>query len=85
MVELFEHIFSPRNIIKGTIYLLLGVVFFVLSLKSIFKFNEWSVYTETNVVSQNEARFPAMTFCPLSNGYKEDVLKVLNYLEISLV
>ena len=55
---------------------ILGLVLFLLSLKSVLRYNEWPIYTETNIVNQNQARFPAMTFCPLSNGYKEDVLKV---------
>ena len=55
---------------------ILGLVLFLLSLKSVLRYNEWPIYTETNIVNQNQARLPAMTFCPLSNGYKEDVLKV---------
>ena len=55
---------------------ILGLVLFLLSLKSVLKYNEWPIYTETNIVNQNQARLPAMTFCPLSNGYKGDVLKV---------
>ena len=58
------------------VMLILGTVLFLLSLKSVLKYNEWPIYTETNIVNQNKARFPAMTFCPLSIGYKEDVLKV---------
>ena len=49
------------------------------ALKSVLRYNEWPIYTETNIVNQNKARFPAMTFCPLSNGYKKDVLKVISY------
>ena len=79
-MEVFSYcmsISSPKVLKKVIIYSLLGITYFVLSLKSILKFNEWSVYTETNVVPQNEVRFPAMTFCPLPNGYKQDVLKVI--------
>ena len=68
------------KILKTIIYVLLGVVIFILCIKSILKYNEWPVYTETNVVSQNEVRFPVMTFCPLKNGYKEDILKVIDIL-----
>ena len=55
---------------------ILGLVLFLLSLKSVLRYNEWPIYTETNIVNQNQARLPAMTFCPLSNGYKRNVLKV---------
>ena len=57
---------------------MLGMVLFLLSLKSVLRYNEWPIYTETNIVNQNEARFPAMTFCPLYHGYKKDVLKVIS-------
>ena len=69
------------KILKIILYVLvmfmLGLVLFVLCLKSILKYNEWPIYTETNIVNQNQARVPAMTFCSLSKGYKEDVLKVI--------
>lgn len=58
------------------VMIILGLVLFLLSLKSVLRYNEWPIYTETNIVNQNQARLPAMTFCPLSNGYKGDVLKV---------
>ena len=59
------------------VMLILGLVLFLLSLKSVLRYNEWPIYTETNIVNQNQARFPAMTFCPLYHGYKKDVLKVI--------
>ena len=72
---------TRTKIVKISVYvlvmLILGIMLFVLCLKSILKYNEWPIYTETNIVNQNEARFPAMTFCPLSAGYKQDVLKVI--------
>ena len=73
---------TPVKLLKIIIYILvmfiLGLVLFLLSLKSVLRYNEWPIYTETNIVNQNKARFPAMTFCPLSNGYKKDVLKVIS-------
>ena len=65
-----------RIIIYCLVMFMLGLVLFLLSLKSVLRYNEWPIYTETNIVNQNQARLPAMTFCPLSNGYKGDVLKV---------
>jgi hypothetical protein len=71
---------TPTKIVKLIFYvfvmLILAIILVLLCLKSILKYNEWPIYTETNIVGQNEARFPAMTFCPLSKGYKEDVLRV---------
>ena len=74
---------TRTKILKLSVYVLvmlfLRVILFILCLKSVLKYNEWPIYTETNIVNQNEARFPAMTFCPLTNGYKQDVLKVICY------
>ena len=71
---------TVTKLIKLIVYVfvmfILAIILFTLCLKSILKYNEWPIYTETNIVGQNEARFPAMTFCALPNGYKEDVLKV---------
>ena len=50
-----------------------------LIVTSIIVYNTWPIYTATNIIPQEEAKFPDLTFCSLSNGYKEQVLKV-NYL-----
>ena len=79
---------TGKEICKISIYVLvvvlLGIMLAVLCIKATLQYNEWPIYTETNIVQQNEARFPAMTFCPLSSGYKEDVLQVnsglINYV-----
>jgi len=34
-------------------------------------------YYSTKIVPQKEAAFPALTVCPLSDGYKKDVLAVM--------
>ena len=60
------------------VVLILGIILFWLCLKSILTYNQWPIYTETNIVSQHDAMFPSLTFCALSHGYKEDVLKVNN-------
>ena len=44
------------------------------------KFAKEPTYVETKLVPQQKALVPAMTFCPNSPGYKEDVLKVVLYL-----
>ena len=33
-------------------------------------------YIETKIVPQSSAIFPAMTICPVKNGYKQEVLQV---------
>ena len=33
-------------------------------------------YVSTHIVNQEKAQFPAITICPISKGYKEDVLLV---------
>ena len=33
-------------------------------------------YVSTHIVNQEKAQFPAITICPISKGYKEDVLQV---------
>ena len=45
-------------------------------INTLFKYNTWPIYTEVLVVPQNEAKYSAITMCPLSNGYKLDVLQV---------
>ena len=51
---------------------------FSMVLSSFLEYSRWPIYTETNITPQNEANFPAMTFCPAHDGYKEDVLRVRN-------
>ena len=40
-------------------------------------YSSWPIYTATSVIAQNEAQFPAVTFCGLLGGYKENVLRVI--------
>ena len=65
------------------IVLLLGSILFWLCLRSVLDYSKWPIYTETNIVSQNKAKFPSITFCALTNGYKEDVLKVTISFSVS--
>ena len=52
----------------------------VLIISTILEYSRWPIYTETNITPQNEANFPAMTFCPAHSGYKEHILKVFYIL-----
>ena len=54
----------------------------VLIISSILEYSRWPIYTETNITPQNEANFPAMTFCPAHSGYKEHILKVILHLTL---
>ena len=44
------------------------------------RYNKWPIYTEVNFIPQNRGKFPAVTICPISNGYKENVLQVIGLL-----
>ena len=44
---------------------------------SIIVYLEGPTYTETLLHNQEKTTFPEITICPLENGYKEDVLKVI--------
>ena len=48
-----------------------------LIISSILYYSSWPIYTATSVIAQNEAQFPAVTFCGLWGGYKENVLRVI--------
>ena len=50
---------------------LLGNIYSCLS-----RYMEEPTYIVTKVAPQHKALFPAMTICPLKNGYNEQILKV---------
>lgn len=54
---------------------LLGLLFTAI-INTFITYNKWPIYTEVLVVPQNEAKYPAITMCPISDGYKEHVLQV---------
>ena len=56
------------------IVLICAALYLIIS--SIVYYNTWPIYTSTEVIPQQEAQFPAVTFCNQANGYKENVLKV---------
>ena len=47
-----------------------------LIVSSIIVYNTWPIYTATNIIPQEKAQFPDLTFCSLSGGYKQHVLQV---------
>ena len=41
-------------------------------------------YVSTHIVNQEKAQFPAITICPISKGYKEDVLQVTAHFPLTI-
>ena len=52
------------------------VLLIAQTIQSVKVYMKGPTYTETLLQSQENTTFPALTICPLENGYKEDVLKV---------
>ena len=69
------HKFINITLICAALYLIIS---------SIIYYNNWPIYTSTEVIPQQEAQFPAVTFCNQANGYKENVLKVSKKIAILL-
>ena len=67
------------KILQKTVYLLtllvLLLLLFVQTAQCIHKYFQGPTYISTDIVDQSKAGFPALTICPESNGYKEQVLQ----------
>ena len=67
------------KILQKTVYLLtllvLLLLLFVQTAQCIHKYFQGPTYISTDNVDQSKAGFPALTICPESNGYKEQVLQ----------
>ena len=50
-----------------------------LIISSIILYNTWPIYTATNIIPQEQAKFPDLTICSLSKGYKEHILQVIKF------
>ena len=61
--------------------LVVGVI--VQTAQCLYKYSETPTYTETKVVKQQEAEFPAFTFCREGSSYKTDILEVYKNANIS--
>ena len=64
---------------KSTFYVILTLLLIFLTvqvIKCCLKFTEEPTYTTTQIVRQQEAEFPATTYCASKSGYKDNVLKV---------
>ena len=66
---------------KLTRFLKVASLFFLVGLvversyRCLMQFLENPTYTETTTVRQYHAELPAMSICPLYNGYKTNVLE----------
>jgi hypothetical protein len=63
--------------------LLRAIAFFVFlglliyeAVEGFTHFLDFPTYTSTQIVPQRNAEFPALSICPMTNGYKDEVLKV---------
>ena len=66
---------------KLVYFAVLFVLIFILVIKvaeCVETYFRHPTYIETKIVAQPKAIFPAMTVCPVKDGYKEDVLEVTN-------
>ena len=71
---------KANRMAKISIYVLVILLLLSILLSAIImtciKYNKWPIYTEVNVVPQYEAKFSAVTICPVAKGYKENILQV---------
>ena len=65
-----------KSILSFTVKFALRVLLCVAILNTLITYNKWPIYSAELVVPQNEAKYPAISMCPMSNGYKEYVLQV---------
>ena len=66
---------SKRILYYTVTFAMLGLLFTAI-INTFITYNHWPIYTEVLVVPQNKAKYPAITMCPISDGYKEHVLQV---------
>ena len=65
-----------NEIIKLISFLILMILFVISSVGILSQYFERTTLMKTNVVSQNNALFPAITFCPVTAGYKNEIFRV---------
>jgi len=62
-----------RTVFFVALFILVGI-FLLQVYQCLEKFASEPTYVSTHIVNQEKAQFPAITICPISKGYKEDVL-----------
>ena len=69
-----------NEFIHRLLYFVSFTILFVILINEAYKcfkvYQEKPTYTETRIVQQHHAAFPALSICPMPNGYKEDIVKV---------
>ena len=68
---------NPLNWLYYSIFAILIFILIVQVGKSVEYYLEKPTYTESHLVRQYHADFPAMSICSDSGGFKEEVLQVL--------
>ena len=68
-----------KIIVYYAVHFALILLLCVAVINTLVTYNKWPIYTEVLVIPQNEAKYPAITMCPITNGYKEHVLQVSNF------
>ena len=71
-----KYLTVAENLVYFTVLLILIFILVVQIAGCIETYILHPTYFETKIVAQRKALFPAMTICSVSNGYKEDILKV---------
>ena len=65
-----------QNLLYIMVVVILVVGLIAQIIQCLGKYFEKPTYTETQVVKQQEAEFPAFTFCGEGRSYKDEVLQV---------
>ena len=71
-----------HELIKLISFLILMILFVISSVGILGQYFDRTTSMKTNVVSQNNALFPAMTFCPVTAGYKNEIFRVSRQISV---
>ena len=82
--------FTCLTVTNKSIYILVLLILNITLLRQIHEcyiyYEKEPTYVESKITPQQKALFPAMTICPVSQGYKEEILKVvLFFMQISYI
>ena len=65
-----------QHLLRATAFLVCIGILIGESVVLFIHYLEFPTYTSTNIGPQHHADFPALSICPMKNGYKDEVLKV---------
>ena len=63
------------EIIKFLVIILLIGLHLAQVIRCFYKYFDYPTYVSTKIVKQAKAEFPAVTICPKSSGFKEEILR----------